>query len=66
MQGNKIAKSCREITQIKTKTSSILITSYPVVAIGYPVLLDFLLHTREAVESPTSKLEKFVSNFRKN
>ena len=64
MQGNKISKSCREITQIKTKTSSILITSYLVV--GYPVLLDFLLHTREAIESFASKLEKFVSNFRKN
>ena len=64
MQGNKIAKSCREITQIKTKTSSILIISYLVV--GYAVLLDFLLHTREAIESPASKLEKFVSSFRKN
>lgn len=64
MQGNKIAKSCREITQIKTKTSSILIVSYLVV--GYAVLLDFLLHTREAIESPASKLEIFVSNFRKN
>ena len=51
----------KEIKQINTKqTSYILSSNYPVV--GYPVLLDPLLHTREAIESLESKLEESVSS----
>ena len=47
--------------QIKTKqTSYILSASYLVV--GYPVPLVPLSHTREAIESLASKLEKFASS----
>ena len=51
----------KEIKKINTKqTSYILSSNYPVV--GYPVLLDPLLHTREAIESLESKLEESVSS----
>ena len=50
--------------QIKTKqTSYILSASYLVV--GYPVPLVPLSHTREAIESLASKLEKFASSRKK-
>ena len=51
--------------QIKTKqTSYILSASYLVV--GYPVpLVPALSHTREAIESLASKLEKFASSTKK-
>ena len=50
--------------QIKTKqTSYILSASYLVV--GHPVPLVLLSHTREAIESLASKLEKFASSRKK-